>query len=278
VGSIVGGLLGLGFMLTGLEIVYYYGPNVEDQKWSWITPGSLLGVVIFLAVSFAFSQYLRFSNSYNATYGSIGGIIILMLWLYYLGVAILAGGEVNAIIALAALKRGNREAPKYGSEEETDHPHTKSTAKAKPDDKKNSDGTKNTAATATKEGGSKPALIPYYAFDETRLSRQTQKRVATRRIARRERYAQHGATQVTGWAILKRPVSAIVYLGSIGYFLFAAITKRVQPNDVGDGKREDAHASQTPRPEQAARSQAAATNGRRSIPKETRSPAYADRV
>lgn len=128
-GSIVGALLGLGFMFTGLEVVYYYGPNVRDQKWSWITPGSLLGVVIFLAVSFGFSEYLRFSNSYNVTYGSIGGIIILMLWLYYLGVAILAGGEVNAIIALAALKRGNQEAPKYGDEEETSHPHKKSTAK-----------------------------------------------------------------------------------------------------------------------------------------------------
>jgi membrane protein len=275
-GSIAGAVLGLGFMFTGLEIVYYYGPNVRDQKWSWITPGSLLGVVIFLAVSFAFSQYLRFSNSYNVTYGSIGGIIILMLWLYYLGIAILAGGEVNAIIALAALQHGNPEAPKYGSEEETDHPHKKSTAKA--------DSPKIDASKNNNDMKPQPEPTPYYAFDDTRLSRQTQKRMASRRMARRERFAEHGTTPTTGWAILKRPISAIVYLGAIGYFLFAAITKHVHLrsdshaliDDVDE--REDALVDRAERRAQATRLPRATADETRATPVQMRTAAYSDRV
>jgi membrane protein len=262
IGSIVGALLGLAFMFVGLEVVYYYGPNVKNQKWAWITPGSLLGVVIFLAVSFGFSLYLRFSNTYNATYGSIGGVIILMLWLYYLGVAILAGGEVNAIIAAAALKNGNKEAPKFGVEEDTDRENIKSTSKPK-----DADTTPRRASFSSRYEPSHP----FYSFDEERMSRQTQKRIAQRRLARRERSVQHGTSRTTGWAILKRPVTAAVYLGSIGYFMATAIMKHVQqrPSTAESYGERDARELQGTRPAPAARSPRAAQAESRRIPAET---------
>ena len=111
--GIVGGLAG---MFIGLEIMFYFGPNVENPKWYWATPGSLAAVVIWIAISFGFSEYLRFGTSYSVTYGSIGGVMVLMLWLYILGLAIVIGGEMNSEIAKAALARGNIDAPHVGAE------------------------------------------------------------------------------------------------------------------------------------------------------------------
>lgn len=270
-GSIAGALLGLAFMFAGLEFVYYYGPNVKGQKWSWISPGSMLGVTIFVLVSFGFSQYLRFSNTYNATYGSIGGVIVLMMWLYYLGVAILAGGEVNAVIALAARERGNSEAPKFGVEEKNDRDQLKSTSKPKPEDQ--TDRKQHHAGPKANAGSQR-----FYIFDEDRFSTQTQKRIAGRRIDRREQAAQHGRIQTTGWAIMKRPLSAAIYLGSIGYFLATAITRHLQqPNvHVADDATGDLENQDTrPLPEEPQRPEARA--GRHVAQTEIHTPAYSDR-
>lgn len=61
-------------------------------------PGSVPGVLISLSASIGFRVYLHFFNSYSATYGSLGAAVILMLWLYMTGYAILIGGEVNEVI------------------------------------------------------------------------------------------------------------------------------------------------------------------------------------
>lgn len=63
-----------------------------------MTPGAVAGVVLWLGASMGFRIYLHFFNSYSATYGSLGAVVILMLWLYITGLAILVGGEVNWII------------------------------------------------------------------------------------------------------------------------------------------------------------------------------------
>jgi membrane protein len=95
---------------------------VIDQKWQWITPGSVIGVVLWLLVSFAFRLYLHFSDSYSATYGSLGAVIILMLWLYFTGVAVLIGGEINAEIEHAAAEQGDPEAKDRGEKAPQPHP------------------------------------------------------------------------------------------------------------------------------------------------------------
>ena len=85
-------------MFFSFSIIYYFGPDVEEKKWYWVTPGAVAGVVLWLVVSLGFRLYLQFFNSYSATYGSLGAVIILMLWLYITGFAVLIGGEVNWII------------------------------------------------------------------------------------------------------------------------------------------------------------------------------------
>ncbi len=104
----------LGFVLLGFALLYYFAPDARDQDWKWITPGSVAGVALWLLVSFAFKTYLTFFNSYSATYGSLGAVIILMLWFYFTGAAILVGGEINSEIENAMAKRGAPDAKEKG--------------------------------------------------------------------------------------------------------------------------------------------------------------------
>jgi len=85
-------------MFLSYSIVYYFAPDLDERRWYWVTPGAVVGVVLWLAASFGFRIYLHFFNRYSATYGSLGAVVILMLWLYITGFAILIGGEVNWVI------------------------------------------------------------------------------------------------------------------------------------------------------------------------------------
>jgi membrane protein len=87
-------------MFLSFSAVYYFAPNISGA-WHWVTPGAALGVVIWLLASVGFRLYLHFFNSYSATYGSLGAVVILLLWLYITGFAILIGAELNWIIEAA---------------------------------------------------------------------------------------------------------------------------------------------------------------------------------
>ena len=100
----------LAFVLFAFALIYYYAPDLRDQHWYWITPGSLVGVALWLLVSFAFRLYLSYFDRYSVTYGSLGAVIILLLWFYLTGAAILVGGKVNAVIEHAAARKGTPEA------------------------------------------------------------------------------------------------------------------------------------------------------------------------
>jgi membrane protein len=78
------------------SLVYYLAPNREPRNWTWVTPGSLVGSALWLAVSGLFSLYTSFSSSYDRTYGSLAGAIVLLLWLNYSALALLFGAELNA--------------------------------------------------------------------------------------------------------------------------------------------------------------------------------------
>jgi len=92
----------LGCMFLAFAVTYYFAPSLEEPEWHWITPGSALGLVFWIVASLGFKIYLHFFNSYSKTYGSVGAVIILLLWLYITGLAILVGGEVNSAIGHAA--------------------------------------------------------------------------------------------------------------------------------------------------------------------------------
>ncbi|MFP4349142.1 MAG: YihY/virulence factor BrkB family protein [Thermodesulfobacteriota bacterium] len=84
-------------LLMGFAILYYFGPDVE-QRFQFITPGSVLGVFVLILTSLGFRFYLSLFPGLSATYGSIGAVIILMLWLYIMGLAILVGSEINVLL------------------------------------------------------------------------------------------------------------------------------------------------------------------------------------
>ena len=100
----------LTFVIVAFAMIYYFAPDVESQHWYWITPGSVVGVAIWILASAALRAYLHFSNTYSKTYGSLGGVIILMLWFYVTGLAFLIGGQINATIEHAAAEHGHQEA------------------------------------------------------------------------------------------------------------------------------------------------------------------------
>jgi membrane protein len=101
------------FVVYSFALMYYWGPDT-DQDWKWITPGSLIGVLTWLGASILFRVYLHYFNSYSKTYGSLGAVIVLLLWLYITGLAILVGGEINSEIENAAAEHGHPEAKHEG--------------------------------------------------------------------------------------------------------------------------------------------------------------------
>ena len=86
---------------TGIGLIYYFAPDAE-QDWVWITPGSLLATLLWLAGSLGFRFYVVNFGNYEATYGTIGGIILLLLWFYISGLVIVIGAELNAEIEHAS--------------------------------------------------------------------------------------------------------------------------------------------------------------------------------
>ena len=83
-------------ILLFLALVYYLAPDEDVRNWRWVSPGSLVGGVMWLALSGLFALYTGFSNSYDKTYGTLAGGIILLLWLNYSAFALLFGAELNA--------------------------------------------------------------------------------------------------------------------------------------------------------------------------------------
>jgi membrane protein len=79
-----------------LAILYYWAPNVRPPKFRWITPGSVLAVIIWIVASAAFAVYVANFGSYDKTYGSLGGVVIGLIWLWISNIAVLLGQELNA--------------------------------------------------------------------------------------------------------------------------------------------------------------------------------------
>ncbi len=89
-------------------MLYYFAPDAE-QDWVWITPGSVLATTLWVVISLGFKSYISNFGNYTETYGLIGGVMVLLLWFYLSGIAILVGAELNAEIEHASpLRQGRR--------------------------------------------------------------------------------------------------------------------------------------------------------------------------
>jgi membrane protein len=96
------------FVMFSDALIYTFGPNLLDKRWHWITPGSVFGAVSWVAASAGFRIYLQYVNNYSVIFGSLGELVILLVWLYVTGLAFLIGGEINANIERAAIEYLNK--------------------------------------------------------------------------------------------------------------------------------------------------------------------------
>jgi len=109
------------FLALSFASVYYWAPDLRMRQWHWITPGAVLGIVGWLLASLGFRVYLHFFNTYTVTYGSLGTVIILLMWFYITGLMLLVGAEFNSELEAAAveakLKREKQEAAQGSGEQ-----------------------------------------------------------------------------------------------------------------------------------------------------------------
>jgi membrane protein len=85
-------------MIISTAVIYSWLPSFPEFKWVWITPGAIVAILLFIVLTGGFRLYLHYFNSYNKTYGSLGAVIILMLWLYLTAVSLLIGGAINSVL------------------------------------------------------------------------------------------------------------------------------------------------------------------------------------
>ena len=96
-------------MMLLLAVLYWTAPNVRHPGWRWVTPGSVVAVALWIVASLGFTFYVSNFGAYNATYGSIGGVLVFLLWLWITNIAILLGAELDAEIERAqAIEGGMR--------------------------------------------------------------------------------------------------------------------------------------------------------------------------
>lgn len=91
----------VGLVMTAIAFVYYFAPDV-DQDWIWITPGSVLATILWFLGSLGFRYYVVNFNNYEATYGAIAGMMLLLMWFYVSGIAVVIGAELNVEIEHAS--------------------------------------------------------------------------------------------------------------------------------------------------------------------------------
>jgi len=119
------------FVTFGL--LYRYLPNQKDTRCSWVSPGSLTAIILWVLVTNGFRVYLMYFDNYDKTYGSLGAVIILMFWLYLTALVILIGGSLNSVIEELAAKNPDIEAPCKSAENDSDtvsEPVSESVSKA----------------------------------------------------------------------------------------------------------------------------------------------------
>jgi len=101
----------LGWILTVVAVIllfsifYYIGPNRDSPRWQWVSVGGVAGAALWVAVSLIFGFYVNNYSNYSKTYGSLAGVIVLILWLYLSSLSVLIGGELNSELERQARKR-----------------------------------------------------------------------------------------------------------------------------------------------------------------------------
>ncbi len=106
---VVGGVIATGLLILLFSTIYYFAPDVQKKQWHWLTPGAALAILSWLIASVALRLYLHFFHSFSVTYGSLGGVIILLTWFYVTGLMLLLGAELNSEIASSVIEKKMRD-------------------------------------------------------------------------------------------------------------------------------------------------------------------------
>jgi membrane protein len=101
----LGWALATAILVLIFAVIYYFAPDVKASRWHWLSPGAAFGIVTWLLASFGLRIYLYFFNNYSVTYGSLGAVIILLMWFYITGLMLLLGAELNSEIEAAATEK-----------------------------------------------------------------------------------------------------------------------------------------------------------------------------
>jgi membrane protein len=86
----------IALVMTMIAVLYYASPNVKLRGFKWVTPGSVVAVVVWILASAAFALYVAMFGAYDKTYGTLGGVVVLLIWLWITNLALLFGHELNA--------------------------------------------------------------------------------------------------------------------------------------------------------------------------------------
>jgi membrane protein len=105
--TVLGWVFTVAAVMLLFSIFYAVAPNRGRPSWQWVTAGGVVGAVVWIAGSLVFGWYVTSLSSYSRTYGSLGGVIVLILWLYLSSLAVLVGGELNAELERQADRTSN---------------------------------------------------------------------------------------------------------------------------------------------------------------------------
>ena len=94
----------LGGVLVGLAVLYRWAPDRDNARWRWVSPGAVFAAVAWLVASVLFSTYVSNFGTYNETYGSLGAVVVVMLWLYITALVIVLGAELNCELERQTVK------------------------------------------------------------------------------------------------------------------------------------------------------------------------------
>ena len=103
--NLVTWITGFALLMLIFSTIYYYAPDLKKKTWRWLTPGAAFGIITWMLASLGFRAYLHFFNTYSLTYGSLGAVVILLMWFYITGLTLLTGAELNSEIQASVAEK-----------------------------------------------------------------------------------------------------------------------------------------------------------------------------
>jgi membrane protein len=103
--ELIAWVIALALVMVLFSVIYYFAPDLPEKRWHVLSPGSAIGIFLWIVSSLGLRLYLHYFNNFSLTYGSLGAVIILLTWFYITGLALLLGAEINSEIQAAVTEQ-----------------------------------------------------------------------------------------------------------------------------------------------------------------------------